>query len=737
MTITAKVSGRDRPISVAEYAVVVDATPVAIGDSGGGVGSINISGVSVRTGVLEERTSATIDRDVTLSDVEVIEGTSFKGRGSTVGHITEVADVGERVNLSAETILSKLFVTKTADPVFGSRTRGTLSRSVVNNCTNPSLEVSTAGYSTVATGGGTSAVTRSNVTLTAIAGTYHGRVTYSVAATAAGGGVQISVPAVAGQLNFIKWGLAASQAQTVRVTYDWYNGPTFISTTIGLTYVLGATGWADVTEFQMPPTGATTVVVKATSFNSGLAGYTYVNWPASSYLAFDALYVGAEDIPYFDGGFPNASWSGAAGLSASTLTLTTEIDEGYDATLGYAIRYYLALCGLSSDDVVIDPGIDVTRVSLVGWTGVVWNYFKMLCSAYNIEAVVKGSKIYVQRPNKVSLALESGMEFSRVAMKPGNSASIDVVNNNTSYVLNGDVFSATNDISIDSGSSSLVKDTTEHWIKSVNQPVHLTAVPVSPPSSGYYVVYDSAGLVVDPAWWARNGGRVIVTVSNWHDIEILVAAPSATTYTAPFKISAKSSTGLPGLLATGTGVFVEKTSVPLFTGASDDGDAAPTVDNPFIGSRAAAVDRGMHAAQRAGGSAPTISGEISYIPGANGDEFGSIAGMRILYDGAYYRIRSATITPSSIDIHSADSATTFDDLVALFSIVFDEFNVTYAGQTFSDFNTTFTGQTFDQFNGTTPTPTFDDLNAIYVGADFNTHTIYPLLGESPIAASSV
>ena len=523
----------------------------------------------------------------------------------------------------------------------------------------------------------------------------------------------------------------------MRIEYEWKTalGAT-ISTTYGGVYTLSSTAWTTVDEFAISPSSdATSVVIKAVSYN--VVGRVYVNWPVSSYLAFDAMYWGAEKAPYyFDGNTTGAVWTGTSGLSTSRLTISVPVDEGYDATLGYAIRYYLGLCGIPADNVVIDSSIDRVRVSLQGWTGSVWNYFKMLCTAYNIEAVVKGDKVYIQPPSTNFLSLEAGAVLSRSTEMGTKSPTIDIANYNTSYTVNSPVYTSTSDFSVDLGEATTRRVSVEHWLKSVGQPIPVAGTPSDVPASGYYLVTDANNLIVDPSWWTRGGGNVTVTVGDWHDVTIRVAAPlEEAPYTAPFKIAATLASGGPGMVLTGAGVFVDKQIIPLYTGAPDSGDTARLVDNIFVGNLAMAKDRGMHAAQQEGGPTTSVRGKVAYLPDAGGDEFGGIAGTRIYYDGAYYRIRSANLSPGSISIDSADSATTFTDLVAAFSIVFDEFNVTYSGNTFTTFNAIFPTQTFTQFNGTTPTPTFADINAIYATASFNDHSIYPLLTEAPSAAT--
>jgi hypothetical protein len=92
-------------------------------------------------------------------------------------------------------------------------------------------------------------------------------------------------------------------------------------------------------------------------------------------------------------------------------------------------------------------------------------------------------------------------------------------------------------------------------------------------------------------------------------------------------------------------------------------------------------------------------------------------------------VTSASYTKAAVSI-TAVMDMTFNDLVDLFSLTFDEFNSTYAGLTFDQFNALFAANfTFDDFNGSSGAPTFDMFNTLFEGLTFDNYAVYPYVKE--------
>lgn len=144
-------SGEDGRIGeVIEYTVTEDATPLVAGDSSGGVGQINVATRAITTGPVRDRTPAVAGQDIVLQDNVGIDGTPNKGRGVISGKITRASQPGARLNISAETILSRFNVERTARPYYGTVQPSTsISTDRVNLFTNPDRETNLNGIAAV------------------------------------------------------------------------------------------------------------------------------------------------------------------------------------------------------------------------------------------------------------------------------------------------------------------------------------------------------------------------------------------------------------------------------------------------------------------------------------------------------------------------------------------------------------------------------------------------------------
>lgn len=192
----------------------------------------------------------------------------------------------------------------------------------LNLSTNPSGEVSTAGWTAIPGATGVAAVT--NPTATTAFGAKVLRTTWTTASTAAGGGMSgTSVPVLPGSFHSFRFGhVKASIVTRLVMAVDWYNGASYLSTTTdGTPFVTAA---ATVYSKQMlnlvAPATATRAVPKVIS----ITGTSYANWSIASTLELDGLMAneGATILDYFDGDTPDAAgwfygWEGAVGLSSS------------------------------------------------------------------------------------------------------------------------------------------------------------------------------------------------------------------------------------------------------------------------------------------------------------------------------------------------------------------------------------------------------------------------------------
>jgi hypothetical protein len=336
--------------------------------------------------------------------------------------------------------------------------------------------------------------------------------------------------------------------------------------------------------------------------------------------------------------------------------------------------------------------------------------------------------------------VDKSTQFTQSVDTQNIAQNIDIVNQNNRWMSDSLAFAATSPVRIEAGEIEETRFTTAHSLTSVLYPVCVAAINPKPyvSGTGQYVVSDADNKIIDPNWWNAVGGKVSVRVdeSDPHTIIYTTKGPlSDAKYKGPFRLAEYiNGEDNPALFITGDGVFVSPEIVRIPTGASasiTSNIVSSLINNIFISDISQTYDRGILSAQVAAGPIVTIRGTIPYDPDGRGQEFGKIVGARIKALDGIYRVTSASYTKAAVSI-TAVMDMTFNDLVDLFSLTFDEFNSTYAGLTFDQFNALFAADfTFDDFNGSSGAPTFDMFNTLFEGLTFDNYAVYPYVKEAP------
>lgn len=189
-----------------------------------------------------------------------------------------------------------------------------------NLVTNPSGEAATTGYTALPGTGGTAAIT--NPTVTTPDGTKVIRCTWTVASTAAGGGIYYEVPVTAGlPYVFHVDHIQSSVIQRLQLSVDWYNGASLISNSAAAAVVVAAATPVVGTLAATAPALATKARIKVIS----VTGTSYANWANTNTLDVDGVLAvyGTHDPGYFDGSTVDANhvwqyaWNGTANASTS------------------------------------------------------------------------------------------------------------------------------------------------------------------------------------------------------------------------------------------------------------------------------------------------------------------------------------------------------------------------------------------------------------------------------------
>lgn len=441
-----------------------------------------------------------------------------------------------------------------------------------------------------------------------------------------------------------------------------------------------------------------------------------------------------------------ASVSADARLVAFMATRTT---QPYNGTLGGAFTYYLGLVGITTG-FSIDSTITSRTVTFPGFTGNMWDYMKQMCIAQQVEIALVSSNIVLRPLRARTVEVRKNASESWAVQNSDLAQSVEVYYYNNKYLTNGLTYPQGGwnpDVSVyqvDANATLEFDIPTNVSLTSVQQPVVQDNVTRAYNASSVYAVAGNDGLPITAAQWSATGGSILVNINDdTSTLHVVIkGAADPTGKYAPYRIAVSSgpSDYYSSLRIVGTGVFTDKqlmtipTGVPLSKTATVVG---ATVDNPFISTPAEAATVGLKTAQKWAMAAQTISATATVL-NRKGDKgtanyptfagyfaplyagktfaqfdtlnagktfgdwdaialasvqdtfenqaFGNIAGARVKFRDAMYRIRTATVNASTID-YTAESDTMFSD-----------FDARWTGKTFADFNTRFAGKTFQDFD---------------------------------------
>lgn len=416
-----------------------------------------------------------------------------------------------------------------------------------------------------------------------------------------------------------------------------------------------------------------------------------------------------------------------------SLTCTTRLNElnvygitaqPYVGTLGGAFRYYLSLADIT-DDISVDSAVADRPVVFQGWTGELWFHLKEMAAAEECEpALVDG--VIVLRPIRTRVAGQ-GRDIDRSFEIGGGTLarSVEVYHYNSVAITNklvwppGGFKPETEVQNVNAGEVSEYVLELSASVSAIQQPVMVTNVADDYESSSVYTIIANDGLPVSPQAWVENGGELKVFIEP--DTQHLrvrlrgatglptVSGGPATNFSVALA-SDFSGNRYSTLRIVGTGVAYDKQKIAVRTTVPENKTATEvgvTVDNIFINSVDDAYRAGVRAAIQYSGYQPSLSGSVYALNGLdpNGQEdfqvFGNVAGCRVWDKKSkrWYRIRSATLTPATIQGFQADDDLTHGDV-----------EEAYAKYTYGDIQTARVGYTYkqDQMAGiyTPPPPVF-------------------------------
>jgi hypothetical protein len=302
----------------------------------------------------------------------------------------------------------------------------------------------------------------------------------------------------------------------------------------------------------------------------------------------------------------------------------------------------------------------------------------------------------------------------------------------------GEVLTTTLPLAPSAGSAGLIAS-----LSSVSQPTAVDSVDRYYTASSVYCVAGNDGLPIPAAQWLAGGGNLTVAISpDTRSLVVTITGSSVTQY-APYRIGMSSGTSnfYSSLRIVGNGVFGNKVLARFDTGNTIDQaptEVGATIDSEFINSYLDAVRVGRAAVARYCGPTHTISVTTTGINKANdpnslayptmgqfnadsdfagktmaqfnaqfsgwtlkqfndyefakvannfeNQAFGNVSGARVFWRNSYFRIRTATIGPGSLQ-YTAERDTMMSDFnTAAAGMTMAQFNALHAGETMGDFN---------------------------------------------------
>lgn len=436
-----------------------------------------------------------------------------------------------------------------------------------------------------------------------------------------------------------------------------------------------------------------------------------------------------------------------AGRSRLGLLNTTQTVTGGSMTLGAYITAVLA-AGSITTGISIDAGIAATAIVAPNYTGDLWILLKDICTAYQIEVALVDDVVTVRPLRErtiqpLNLEMES-WSVSDLEL----AQSIEVAYYSYEQVTDSLVYPKggwNEDVQVyqvDAGQTLVVEIPVDFYLTSIEQPtVQSTVARDYTGPDSVYCVAGNDGLPVVTSQWTDAGGSLTVALKeNGTVIEATIVGADIPNL-APFRIAVSSGPSdfysTLRLIGTGVGftrnIFTQQTGL---TSAETATLVGVTIDNVMIDTEAQARTAAWNAladyalprrsysatarvVNRSGTQGPDViypSFDVwddALAPGYDfgdfntdntGDTFqdftdaqystvindfenqafGNVAGARVQYRDAWYRVRQADSTQDSVAFTSA------------FDTLFSDFNTSQTGD-FSDFNAVFTDLTFTDF----------------------------------------
>jgi len=419
-----------------------------------------------------------------------------------------------------------------------------------------------------------------------------------------------------------------------------------------------------------------------------------------------------------------------------------------NGTVGEIVSYIFAEAGIITG-FTIDEDIDAILAVCPEYDGDLWILLKDLCSVYEFEISLIDDVITVRKLRERTINLFDTITEGWSVADANLAQTIEVNYYNYEENLDALVYPKggwNEDVQVYQVDANQVLQfdiELDIFLSYIVPPQIESTVGRYDDADSVYCIAGNDGLPVAPALWSGYGGSLVAEIDAERSniIHVTVTGANLPDY-GPFRIGVSSgpSDYYSSLRIRGGGLFYEKKTVSQPTGLSEEETSnlvGITIDNRNISTLSQARDIAKRAILPYGMpkvsytfSAPnlgdflTAPGQIVYtrffeydeqtgtdsftevdgdigvwsfedfdenlpssvVDGTEFQMFGNVNGARVKYRDSWYRVRSASITPTSVDA-SSDWDNMFSDV-----------NTVNAENTFTDFNGTFETMSFTDFH---------------------------------------
>jgi hypothetical protein len=428
------------------------------------------------------------------------------------------------------------------------------------------------------------------------------------------------------------------------------------------------------------------------------------------------------------------------GTSRLNLINTEAVVSPALTTVAQYLRNIFSAASIFSD-IIVAPNVPKKPIVTPGYEGNLWVLLKKFAALHQLDVSLVRNAIFVRPMREREISIENVTNEILKLSEDNLSQKFEVAyynyeqkSDSLAYPIGG----WTPDVevySVEANETVVFDLPVNAFLTQVKQPsvVSFVAKDYSGPDSVYSVTGND-GLPLPGQLWTDFGGGMFFELTDLgRNIRVTLKGPDFEEL-SPYSISVSDgATQYSTLRIVGTGIFFDRKTAVIPTGLTFNETAqefGQEIDNVFISTFQEAYDAGVRARRRyalprqvfdtTGRRLVQPGGEISFFPSfadfentlpavynfedfnqsydtATFDDFnqslaelvvqsfGTVAGSRVRFEDAYYRVRSTTVSPGEISANS-EFDTLFEDFDdARSSQIFESFNFNFAGLSFDDY----------------------------------------------------